>query len=97
MYLLTSVALAVSAGRLAVKKVMLHDMKCIETLARVNVLCLDKTGTITTPDMEMEGVVVLNNALNEQEVKNKLSSFVMAQETINETSKAILDYFDSTG
>ena len=47
LYLLASVALAMSAARLAMKKVLLHDMKCIETLARVDVLCVDKTGTIT--------------------------------------------------
>ena len=47
LYLLASVALAVSSIRLAQKKVLLHDMKCIETLARVDVLCVDKTGTIT--------------------------------------------------
>lgn len=97
MYLLTSVALAVSAGRLAIKKVMLHDMKCIETLAGVNVLCLDKTGTITMPDMEMESVVVINKDLNENDVKNNLSAFVKAQDTINETSRAILIYFDNSG
>lgn len=47
LYLLASVALAVSAMRLAKKNVLLHDMKSIETLARVDVLCVDKTGTIT--------------------------------------------------
>ena len=48
LYLLASVALAVSSIRLAQQKVLLHDMKCIETLARVDVLCVDKTGTITS-------------------------------------------------
>ena len=51
LYLLSSVAMAVSSVRLAQKKVLIHDMKCIETLARVNVLCVDKTGTITEPGM----------------------------------------------
>lgn len=53
LYLLASVAMAVSTVRLAKKKVLVHDMKCIETLARVNVLCVDKTGTITEPGMEV--------------------------------------------
>lgn len=57
LYLLASVALAVSAMRLAKKKVLLHDMKCIETLARVNVLCVDKTGTITENTMEVQDVI----------------------------------------
>lgn len=47
LYLLATVALAVSAMRLAKQQVLLHDMKSIETLARVNVLCVVKTGTIT--------------------------------------------------
>lgn len=54
LYLLASVALAVSAMRLAHKKVLLHDMKSIETLARVNVLCVDKTGTITENSMQVK-------------------------------------------
>lgn len=57
LYLLASVALVVSVMRLASKKVLVHDMKCIETLARVDVLCVDKTGTITENAMEVSGVV----------------------------------------
>lgn len=57
LYLLASVAMVVSAMRLAKQKVLLHDMKCIETLARVDVLCVDKTGTITVPEMEVVEVV----------------------------------------
>ena len=53
LYLLASVAMVVSVMRLGKQKVLIHDMKCIETLARVNVLCVDKTGTITVPEMEV--------------------------------------------
>lgn len=53
MYLLATVALALSAARLARKQVLLHDMHSIETLARVDVLCVDKTGTITKDEMEV--------------------------------------------
>ena len=60
LYLLTSVALAVSTIRLATQKVLLHDMKSIETLARVNVLCVDKTGTITENKMSVQEVCALN-------------------------------------
>ena len=59
LYLLTSVALAVSTIRLATQKVLLHDMKSIETLARVNVLCVDKTGTITENRMSVQEVYEL--------------------------------------
>ena len=57
LYLLASVALAVSVMRLATQKVLLHNMKCIETLARVDVLCVDKTGTITDNTMSVKKVI----------------------------------------
>ncbi|MDO4478833.1 MAG: cation-translocating P-type ATPase [Lachnospiraceae bacterium] len=59
LFLLASVALVVSVMRLAQKNVLVHDMKCIETLARVDVLCVDKTGTITENNMVVEGVLPL--------------------------------------
>ncbi len=57
LYLLTTVALALSTIKLASQKVLLHDMKSIEALARVDVLCVDKTGTITEPKMQVERIV----------------------------------------
>ena len=57
LYLLASVALAVSSIRLAQQKVLLHDMKCIETLARVDVLCVDKTGTITSGEPKVTDII----------------------------------------
>ena len=57
LYLLASVALAVSSIRLCTEKVLLHDMKCIETLARVDVLCVDKTGTITENTMKVQKLI----------------------------------------
>lgn len=62
LFLLASVALAISAMRLAHNKVLVHEMKCIETLARVDVLCVDKTGTITSPDMSVSEVIYLKEA-----------------------------------
>ncbi len=59
LYLLASVALAVSVMRLATQKVLVHNMKCIETLARVDVLCVDKTGTITDNTMTVKKVLPL--------------------------------------
>ena len=62
LYLLSSVTMAVSTAKLAYKQVLVHDMKCIETLARVNVLCLDKTGTITEPRMKVHEYMVYENS-----------------------------------
>lgn len=62
LYLLTSVALAVSMIRLARRRVLAQDMNCIETLARVDVLCVDKTGTITEAEMEAGTPVLLHEA-----------------------------------
>ena len=59
LYLLTSIALAVSAIYLARRQVLVRDMGCIESLARVDVLCLDKTGTITEPVLEVDKVIPL--------------------------------------
>ena len=57
LYLLTTAALALGTIRLAKKKVLLNDMKSIESLARVDILCVDKTGTITEPSMQVRTVI----------------------------------------
>ena len=57
LYLLATIALALGTIRLATKKVLLHDMKSIETLSRVDVLCVDKTGTITEPGMQVSHIL----------------------------------------
>ena len=67
---------ALAIMRLAQKKVLVHDMKCIETLARVDVLCVDKTGTITENDMAVDGVIPLNDAIDLQECQKHLADFV---------------------
>ncbi len=61
LYLLTSVALAVAVMRLAKKKTLAHDLNCIETLARVDVLCVDKTGTITENTMKLSEIVPIKH------------------------------------
>ena len=75
LYLLTTIALALSTMKLANKKVLLHDMKSIETLARVDVLCVDKTGTITEPDMKVSDIFLCQSgskpAYNDQSSKNE--------------------------
>ncbi|MCI8639498.1 MAG: cation-translocating P-type ATPase [Coprococcus sp.] len=95
LYLLASVALAVSAMRLASKKVLLHDMKSIETLARVNVLCVDKTGTITEDSMCVSKVVKAKS-YDEKTMKpflSMLSDFMRAMDADNSTMRALKEYF----
>ena len=61
LYLLTSVALAVGVIRLAKQRTLVHDLKCIESLARVDVLCVDKTGTITENSMDVTDIVPVDS------------------------------------
>lgn len=92
LYLLSSVAMAVSSVRLAQKKVLIHDMKCIETLARVNVLCVDKTGTITEPGMHVYETKILDG-FDETQTAATIADMVAAQEKDNATMEALQDYF----
>ncbi len=100
LYLLASVALAVSSMRLAHKKVLLHDMKSIETLARVNVLCVDKTGTITENSMSVKQVVPteLYDPESMPELSRLVGDFVKAMSSDNSTMEALKEYFkENTG
>lgn len=92
LYLLTSVALAASTIRLARKDTLVHDMKCIETLARVDVLCVDKTGTITEPQMNVEKIIPLSDGSLET-CENEISRFVRCMNADNETMKALKAFF----
>lgn len=95
LYLLASVALAVSSIRLAQKKVLLHDMKCIETLARVDVLCVDKTGTITENTMKVQKLIKTDEY--DEKEKGGLSllvgDFAAAMTNDNITMAALKEYF----
>ena len=92
LYLLTTVALALSAARLAKKEVMLHDMKSVETLARVNVLCVDKTGTITQPQMSVTDVIN-KSTMTISNLELQIGNFVRNMPADNETMKAIRSRF----
>ena len=93
LYLLASVALVVSTIRLASKKVLLHDMKCIETLARVNVLCVDKTGTITDNTMKVREFVNISNDIDNDIVEMEIGDFAKSQSKDNITMEAIKEFF----
>ena len=92
LFLLASITLALSAMRLAQKKVMLHDMKSIETLARVDVLCVDKTGTITNNDMKVVDYVVLDKS-SRDDVFQTISNFAKAKDKDNITMAALKEFF----
>ena len=93
LYLLTSVAMAVSALKLTKQRVLVQDMNCIETLARVDVLCVDKTGTITEPKMEVENIVPLTDDPPEH-LENILNALYGSEEPENDTARAIAELFD---
>lgn len=95
LYLLASVALAVSAVRLAKQKVLLHDMKSIETLARVNVLCVDKTGTITENTMKVQGLRATRHYDKETmpPLKGIIGDFAQSMSKDNITMEAVQTYF----
>lgn len=93
LYMLTTIALALGTIRLAQQKVLLHDMKSIEALARVDVLCVDKTGTITEPNMTVDNVYCLNNGLiTPEELKCLFVDYATAAVDNNATMLAIKDY-----
>lgn len=93
LYLVASATLAVSAMRLALNKVLVHDMKCIETLARVDVLCVDKTGTITENCMSVTQMHPCGENADIAEIQGLVSDFAAAQDSDNETMVAVKNYF----
>lgn len=105
LYLLASVALAVSAMRLAHKKVLLHDMKSIETLARVDVLCVDKTGTITENSMRVKELIPVfrsreearaeeaeNDGAENDKAENDKAEYDEVRISVSELSAAVGDF-----
>lgn len=91
LYLLTTVALALGTIRLAKRKVLLNDMRSIESLARVDVLCVDKTGTITQPEMQVSQTLALEG--ESQEFEEMLRRYVTASGDNNATMKALKEHF----
>lgn len=93
MVLLVSIVLAVSVVRLSVHKTLVQDLYCVENLARVDVLCLDKTGTITEGVMNMEQLVPLDISSDVKISEDKLSNFVHHMDDENATIDAMRKYF----
>ncbi len=94
LYLLTSLALMASVIRLANRRTLVHDMDCIETLARVDTLCVDKTGTITEPKMTVEDVVLLQeDRYVRDDIRMIMADYVYAMQGDNDTMAALKRYF----
>lgn len=92
--LLTSTVLAVSVIRLSKSKVLVQELYCIETLARVDTLCLDKTGTLTEGIMEVKGFIPLSKS--KDEMFNIVSNIAISSDDENSTIEAIRAYFNNT-
>ena len=92
MVLLIMIALATAVAKLAKKEVLVQDMYSVETLAHVDVICLDKTGTITEGKMKVLDVDVINEDYSSK-FEDIMSSYMFASSDSNITMKAIRDHF----
>lgn len=98
MYLLASTSLTVGALALMKRKVLVRDLYSVETLARVDTLCIDKTGTITDGTMSVYEIEFLKkNKFNEDKFDIVMGSFLNATKDTNFTSQALVDYFGNKG
>ncbi|MBQ2253345.1 MAG: HAD-IC family P-type ATPase [Clostridia bacterium] len=94
LYLLVSAALALAVFRLARRGILAHTLGCVETLARVDVLCLDKTGTITENEMSFSALYPVGDApFDEEAAKRALTRFCAASDTDNATVAALQSAF----
>ena len=91
LYLLTSIAMAASALKLSRDRVLVQDMNCIESLARVDVLCVDKTGTVTENYMEVEALVPLKES--DAGTAQEILSALYGSEADNDTARAMAARF----
>ena len=94
LYLLTSVALAVSVIRLGKNKILVQELYCIETLARVDMICIDKTGTITEGKMKVKDIIILTENWNKDDIDDIVSGFTNVLKDDNSTFNALKEYFN---
>lgn len=92
--LLTEIAFAVSIINLGKYKVLVQIMPAVESLARIDTLCLDKTGTLTSGKMLVKSFFSVNGTYAEGELKRIVSTCIKEQQTQNATQKAMLAYFN---
>ncbi len=93
--LLTSISFILGVGRLAGKRALVQEMEAIEALARVNVLCTDKTGTITTGELQVTELIPLSK-MSVEEIKTIMNEISFAFDDVNNTQTALMNYFTDT-
>ena len=93
MALLASVVMATGVVKLAQNKTLAQDLYSVESLSRVNTLCLDKTGTLTDGSMTLEETIILDKSYNEESLDRLMSSYLDAFNEANQTSTALLNKF----
>ncbi len=94
LFLLTSIAIAASCLKLSNRRVLVQDMNCIETLAHVDILCVDKTGTITEPKMEVADIYPIDSErFSYEQIEQILAAFYYGEEPDNETAQAMSAQF----
>ncbi|WP_056949536.1 cation-translocating P-type ATPase [Lentilactobacillus kisonensis] len=93
--LLTSMTLAVSAMHLARKNTLVRDLPAIETLARVDVICLDKTGTITSGDLKFVDAIPVMAGITSDQLKQIAAGITYSTGDNNETARAITDAIEN--
>ena len=91
--LLTSSVMAVGVIKLYRVHVLVQQLYAIEILARVDAICLDKTGTLTEGKMAVKDFVSINKKYTKSELEDYLSDFTLASEDANQTMLALKDYF----
>lgn len=91
MYLLTSMTLAVAVFNLGKKRTLVQEMYAIEMLARTDVICIDKTGTITDGTMALDEIKIIDENFNKEKIKVLLGSFFYATKDESSTVQAIID------
>lgn len=90
--LLTSISFIIGVGKLAHKNALIQEMEAIESLARVDVLCLDKTGTITTGELKVNGIYLLDDS-DKEYVYYIMGMIAYAFNDVNSTQNALKEYF----
>ena len=97
MALLASIAMTTGVVKLAQTNTLAQNLYSVESLSRVNTLCLDKTGTLTDGTMMLENIEVLNDKYNVEQLEKLIASYQVAFKATNQTSKAIVGRVGNKG